>query len=90
MYSLTSGELYCAVAAKMFQDSAFLSQNHGAVLHALQRCGLDVRDPYDNEKVTETMLKIEAPLKVVRSTDPVQSIREFLSSRHIWLSLTLS
>lgn len=90
MYSLTSGELYCAVAAKMFQDSAFLSQNHGAVLHALQRCGLDVRDPHDNERVTETMLKIEAPLKVVHFADSAQSVKTSLPSRHTWLLSTRS
>jgi hypothetical protein len=81
MYSLTSGELYCAAAAKLFQvsvhflkyhksivqsqDSTFLTQNHHAVLTALHRSGIDVRDA-DGERVTETSLKMEAPLKVVR------------------------
>lgn len=66
MYSLTSGELYCAAAATIFHDVGYLNQNHAVVLQALKRYSIQVVD-VDEQFVTETVLTQTAPFKLVTS-----------------------
>lgn len=64
MYSLTSGDLYCAAASTIFHDVGYLNQNHAVILQALNRYSIQVVDA-DENFVTETVLTHTAPFKTV-------------------------
>ncbi|KRY29345.1 Calmodulin-regulated spectrin-associated protein 1, partial [Trichinella spiralis] len=60
--ALANGELYAAVAAKIFHDTSYANEGHKAVLQALQRLTFDLVD-CDGQLLSETVLSQTSPLR---------------------------
>ncbi|KRX83806.1 Calmodulin-regulated spectrin-associated protein 1, partial [Trichinella sp. T6] len=60
--ALANGELYAAVAAKIFHDNSYANEGHKAVLQALQRLTFDLVD-CDGQLLSETVLSQTSPLR---------------------------
>ncbi|XP_064653116.1 calmodulin-regulated spectrin-associated protein 1-B-like isoform X3 [Lineus longissimus] len=80
MNRLTSGELYCAACANIFQESPSKWQGHSAVIQTLSRKGIYVVEDDGETTVTETVLMQTAPFRISAHLAMINSIMKAYTS----------